>query len=198
MHRFILLISMALALCFNLVSFANACIVRAPFEPEDVLYADAVVIGRVANYEVIKDYEAREQREGLIARIPLLRDFLTEDRGYLSDYARFEVRVDKVLLGNVEDVFTVTWDNSTFGEPKSVEDDIYLIAVRDPSKPAPPLRGPSATILPAPEKETLSLLQAPCSGAFLLPIDSWAAQSAWKAIIRSSEEMEERQPGSAQ
>jgi hypothetical protein len=89
------------------------------------------------------------------------------EKSLMSDYAAFEVQVDKVLLGKAPHRLSVTWDNSTFGEPKSMGAGPYLFALRRPSSPTPPLRGPSATILPNREPGSLTVLQAPCSSPFI-------------------------------
>jgi hypothetical protein len=70
---------------------AHACITMVPIELADIEYADVVVVGRIDHYE-------RVGNEGLI-----------------SSYAKFDVLVDEVLLGNAPQIISVTWDNSTFG-----------------------------------------------------------------------------------
>lgn len=95
-----------------------------------------------------------------------------DQTSFLSDYARFDVIVDQVLAGKAPRMVSVTWDNSTFGEPASMPPGLYLIALRVPGSMAPPLRGPSATILPTPEPALPTLLQAPCSSAFIFPVAS--------------------------
>jgi hypothetical protein len=51
----------------------------------------------------------------------------------------------------------------------------FLIGLRDPRSRIPPLRGPSATLLPSPEPDVLAVLQAPCAGPFLFARESDAA-----------------------
>ena len=69
----------------------------------------------------------------------------------LPDYARFDVQVKEVLVGRAPNRLSVTWDNSTFGEPEQMAAGPYLIALRRPGSASPPLRGPSATIFPTPD-----------------------------------------------
>jgi hypothetical protein len=150
---------------------AHACYVAAPLRLEDVRSAKTVVIGRISNYEIVRDRSAREERRTFLAGHPDIspeyRKSLEEQDGFLSDYARFDVLVEEVLAGKAPKIIRVTWDNSTFGEPESMPGGKYLVALRDPGSPLPPLRGPSATILPAPEPDTLTVLQAPCAPAFI-------------------------------
>jgi hypothetical protein len=143
---------------------ANACITGADMDLHDIEYADVVVVGRVVNYEIVRDPVARQRYRDM----PWLREILKDDpHGFMSDYARFDILVDDVLRGKAPNRLTVTWDNSTFGEPKDMRPGLFLIALRDPNSQLPPLRGPSATILPSPAPATLTILQAPCSGPFI-------------------------------
>lgn len=151
---------------------AQACVMMADFEAEDVQYADAVVIGRIQNYEIVKDPKKHEEHEAFRRKHPeIFKDVKSSGR-LLSDYARFEIRVDEVLRGNVYEVIRATWDNSTFGEPTQMPTGPYLIALRKDGSPLPPLRGPSATLLPDPEPGRFKVLQAPCAKAFILEHDS--------------------------
>jgi hypothetical protein len=129
---------------------------------EDIKYASVVVVGRIVDYEIV-----RPQDE--------VSKFWRKTYGQkdvLSDYARFKVVVDEVLAGQPPKVISVIWDNSTFGEPKKMKDGSYLIGLRGPGSARPPLRGPSATILPSQEPNSLTVLQAPCAPAFILDASS--------------------------
>ncbi len=79
--------------------------------------------------------------------------------------------VDEVLLGQPGHLLSLSWDNSTFGEPKSLPSGPFLIALRDPHSRIPPLRAVSATVSPNPELGALTLLQAPCARPFLFSVD---------------------------
>ncbi len=146
---------------------AKACMTYAQRDINDVRLADAVVVGEIRKYEIVESVEARKRRAEMRARNPELWKDISEDAGYLSDYARFEIAVTDVLKGEASGVVTVTWDNSTFGEPKTIATGTYLVALRRADSPRPPLRGPSATILAQPEPGLMTVLQAPCSGAFI-------------------------------
>jgi hypothetical protein len=145
-------------LALSAASPAPACRAAAPLNLDDVRYADAVVVGRIARYELVLDSAIRRHL-GELAADPRAR--------FLPDYARFEVVVDEVLLGNVGRTISVTWDNSTFPEPETMPAGPFLIALRDPRSASPPLRGPSATIVPNREPRSLTVLQAPCSTPFI-------------------------------
>lgn len=138
----IFLVTLAIALT-SVGAPAYACMMQAPIDLADVKYAEVVVIGRIANYEIV------------------------DDPGFLASYARFDILVDEVLVGKVSQKLTVTWDNSTYEEPKSMASEPFLIALRDPRSGQLPLRGPSATILPNPEPSILTVLQAPCAIPFM-------------------------------
>lgn len=152
---------------------AAACAIAAVLDLRDLLLADVIVTGVIRDYQVVPDLEAEQRyraaRRGVIESLgddisPDLRATLESD-GFLSDYARFRILVDQVLVGTVPPDITVTWDNSTFREPESLdESQRYLIALRRPGSDLPPPRGPSATILPTPEPNRLTVLQAPCAG----------------------------------
>lgn len=58
----------------------------------------------------------------------------------------------------------------------------YLIALRRPASAIPPLRGPSATIMPSPDPNSLTLLQAPCSSAFLYEVGSEQARAVRRIL----------------
>jgi len=141
---------------------AEACMTSAPLVLEDVQYADTVVVGRITDYRVIPD----ERRPGGI-----------------GDYARFDIEVDTVLKGEPPRTISATWDNSTFGEPDEIAPGRYLIALRHAgSRVLPPLRGASATILSNPDDGVPSVLQAPCSDAFIFPNASKEAAALHKIL----------------
>ena len=154
----------AAVLLFGLIvsESAQACMMEAPLVPADVKFADVVVIGRITNYQIVLDQEFR--RKG-----GYTDPELTTKPVFMSDYARFEVSVDEVLRGEAPRTLIVTWDNSTFAEPETMPPGPYLIALRKPGSNMPPLRGPSATISANPEPNVLTVLQAPCAPAFILP-----------------------------
>lgn len=147
---------------------AHACRIRAPTVLDDVRHADVVLVGRISNYRIVRDNEFRRR---MLSSPHLPADmramYESQTTTLLPDYARFDIQVDEVLAGRAPTRLSVTWDNSTFGEPAEMAAGPFLIALRRSNSGTPPLRGPSATIRPSPEPESLTLLQAPCAGAFI-------------------------------
>jgi hypothetical protein len=139
----------------------------AEMELSDALEADAVVVGQVVEYEIVD----------------------VGDRGPLPNYARFKIDVQKVVSGdisqnlNTDNTLTFTWDNSTFGEPENFEHrHPFLFALRSPISPLPPLRADSGVILPTLEKSFLTVLQAPCAGAFIFEESSPQSKMLQQAL----------------
>ena len=166
---------------------AHACIVATPLNHDDVRFADVVVIGRITNYRIMLDQQIRRQRRQLLANPDLppgLRRSYQVQTKFLSDYAHFDVLVDGVLKGRAGRTLTVTWDNSTFGEPSSMPRGPFIVALRKPSSDSPPLRGPSATVMPNREPGSLTVLQAPCSAAFIFESGSADASAIRKILGR--------------
>lgn len=162
---------------------AQACFMAASLELSDVMLADAVVIGEITDYQIIEDQLQRERRQSYLDSLtPEQREVHVEHSSFISDYARFNIEVSTVLRGDVEGVIGATWDNSTYGEPASLPTGPYLIALRRAGTPLPPLRGPSATILPDPEPGLWSILQAPCAPPFLFE-STGATASAIQVIL---------------
>ena len=162
-----------------LAASASACLISVPTELSDVKYADIVVVGRIANYKIVLDQKWREaDRKQFFASGKWLNPFeyFKQNDGYITDYARFDILVDQVLVGKATKKLTVTWDASTFAEPDKMPPGPYLIALRQPGSKTPPLRGPSATVFPSPEPHTPTVLHPPCAGAFIF--DSNGAEAA--------------------
>lgn len=165
---------------------ASACRIYVRPVLEDVRLADVVVVGRIEHYRVVRD-EAFRRRMLKSPRLSAeLRSIYADPhKSLMPDYVRFDVRVEEVLLGRASRRLSVTWDNSTFGEPESMPPGPYLIALRRPTSPMPPLRGPSAAIMPAPDPRALTLLQAPCSSAFVYEAGSEEARRI-RAILAAA------------
>lgn len=167
---------------------ANACFTTARLDLSDVKYSDAVVVGRISDYEHVLDPIARKRRDDMMkAASGALKTLLDRQSTFLTDYVRFQVNVDEVLSGNTPNVFRVTWDNSTFGEPEMIMPGSYLIALRKAGSQIPPLRGASATVIPTPEPDKMTVLQAPCATAFLFHAESEEAQGI-RHILRQGRE----------
>jgi hypothetical protein len=182
MHLRRVILAISIAALMSTGPSAQACVVRAPLEISDIKDADAVVIGRIVNYRIVLDQVARENRKKLANdpdTPPAYREFYAQDLGLLSDYAKFDVQVDKVVVGTAPSTLTVTWDNSTFAEPEQMGSGPFLIALTEPRKGLVlPLRAPSATILPSAEPALFTVLQAPCSTAFIFEAASEEARKS--------------------
>ena len=122
-------------------SLVLACRVRAEIVLNDVSQADAVLVGRIINYRIIRDEAFRQRMLSSPDPSPALREIYKGGGALLSDYARFDIEVAEVLAVTVPSLLSVTWDNSTFGESEHMSAGPFHIALRDPSSAAPPLRG---------------------------------------------------------
>lgn len=155
---------------------AEPCAIFVPTTLNDVNAADVVVRGKIVEYRIVLDQAQRRQRKEMLARLPdmpvEMRNRLEQQKRFLGDYARFTIIVGEVLKGKAAKTLTATWDNSTFAEPQTMGAGDYIVALRNPTSPAPPLRGPSATVVPSPDPNSLTVLQAPCSGAFIFEAPS--------------------------
>lgn len=178
-------IAVSIAAAFS--SQALACRMYVGTTLEDVSYADQVVIGRIANYRIIRDQAFRDR---MIASPHLSDDsediYRDPEGSLLPDYARFEIEVEKVLVGDPRRTLSVTWDNSTFGEHKTMAPGPYLIALRNPASASPPLRGPSATIRSAPDPDAFTVLQAPCSSPFIYEARSEQANAILEMLSQDN------------
>lgn len=122
---------------------ALACRVTNELNLPDVKDADLVVVGRISNYEVIRD------------------------NGY---YARFAVQVEEVLIGNAGESVAVRWDNSTFALPDEMGPGPFLIALRAPSSETS--ASPTMPEISYRKPNLMTVLQAACSGGFIFEISS--------------------------
>lgn len=138
---------------------AHACIRMVPVELADIEYANVVVIGRIDHYELVGNAD------------------------HMGSYAKFDVLVDEVLLGNAPHEISVTWGNSTFTLPKTMASGLFLIALREPGSEMPPLRS-TGTIVPNPKPDLLTLLQAPCSSPFMFASGSEEAKAIRQMLDR--------------
>ena len=151
--------------------FANtgfACVVSKEMNLRDILFADMIVLGDVWGYEIVSP---------------------SSTNGYPADYARLNIRVQKVFFpngpesaapptrsepdkaGNVRaGMITVTWVNSTYGLPEDLESEDhpgFLIALRFPTADRLPTLPSNEFIDEAPEPEHYTVLQRHCSSPFI-------------------------------
>ncbi len=150
---------------------AHACAIAGDWDPTFVRHAETVVVGRISNYERVQDPAARERRRRMLENpnlSPALREALENQTGFMSDYARFRIHVRETLAGSAPRVLTVTWNNSTFSEPNTLRQGEYLVALSSSqSEPGVP-----------------SVLQSPCSPAFILPAESAEAREVRQLLAR--------------
>ena len=163
---------------------AQACRMHARTVLADVQYADAVVVGRIAGYRIVRDEEFR-RRMLKSWNLPddLRKIYRDPDKTLMGDYARFDIRVAQVLAGRAPRTVRVTWSNSTFGLPKSLPGGPLLIALAGPGGKRPPLRGPSATIMPNREPGLPTILQAPCASPFMFAANSNEARAIRRILL---------------
>lgn len=155
------------AMATTIPASTYACIVFVPPKLNDVSYAEVVVIGRIENYQIVRD-EAFRKRMLALPKLPadMRKRYQDPKGGATPEYARFTIRVEQVLVGQARDKLSVTWNNSTFGEPNQMKLGRHLIALR---------RSGRSTFTP---------LQAPCSSAFIYEAGSEQARTI-RAILRA-------------
>jgi hypothetical protein len=134
----------------------------------DIFHADMIVLGDVWAYEIVGP---------------------SSTNGYPADYARLNVRVQKVFFPNGPEsaapptrsdpnragsvrtgMITVTWVNSTYGLPDDLESEDhsgFLIALRFPTADRLPTLPSNEFIDDAPEPEHYTVLQRHCSSPFI-------------------------------
>jgi hypothetical protein len=165
-----------------------ACRFHSAAVLEDVQYADLVLVGRIRSYHIVRDEALRERMLAAPDLLPNLRSLYEDPRHLLmTDYARVEIDVEEELLGNAPRPLIITWYGFGSGDRERLGAGPFLIALRRPSSPMPPLRGPSARFFPNAEPDLYTILEAPCSGAFVFEDGGEDAN-----IVRRLAEMRDR------
>lgn len=153
---------------------ALACRVPPQLRPERVTTADAVVLGSITDYEVVRDEARRRER----LRAPNLT---TEDRERIerqyqsSGYGRFQINVDQVLSGDAPRRFSATARDQSLWIPEWPGGGQYLIALDmtySPDEISDYVKEPG---LP-------SVVGGPCQIELLLPADSERAREV-RAVV---------------
>lgn len=99
------MIAPKLLLAWNLaVGWASGTgggLIRAQWNVGDIDHADFVVMGRIANYGLILDPVIRERNREMAARRGDTKIGEPESNAstFITDYAQFDIIVDKVLRG---------------------------------------------------------------------------------------------------
>jgi hypothetical protein len=152
---------------------AHACRIYRPIRLEDVRSADVVLVGRISNYRIIRDHDFRRK---MLANPNLPandRKLYENPRTFLlTDYARFDVTADEMLVGTAPKTLSLSWRNSTFAEPETMAAGPYLIA----------LRRRSAAIPADPGEPPLTILQAGCSSPFMFETHSDQARAVRRIL----------------
>ena len=133
-------------------------------ELRDVLWADAVVIGRVKEYEVVNPW----------ARRPL------------AGYAVFTIDLSRVVHGEVsvgpDNEFMFVW-NSSFTFPKEFDRETpHLFALLDPNAPLLPRENSDPIFFGSPRKDMMIVLQEPCAEAFIYKEEHPASRMIQQAL----------------
>lgn len=105
---------------------AQACVVRVPFQVEQVRHADVVVIGRVSDYRrTVSD----RQRQWIAESAK--RDPGAAPERARPDRASFDLTVERIAAGQPPPRrVRVEWDPSTYGVPEAIPEGRYLVALR--------------------------------------------------------------------
>jgi hypothetical protein len=171
----------ASALVFALLSVsqpAQACRDIEEADLKDLKFANAVVVGRIANYEIVPDQKIRERRKEELAKPDLSefqRKLWNSNKFFIEDYARFDVIVDEVLLGTAPSTLHVTWDSGTQVEPEAMPPGPYVIALSDPhGLPHDRVTG---------DREAPTVLHLVCRDAFIFKAESNEAKAV-RRILR--------------
>lgn len=125
---------------------AIPCVMAARFEITDIRTADLVVRGEVVEFSKVGFGEERP----------------------LEHYGLIRLKVIETWKGEEREEWELYWWNSTFGIPEDWQFGAeVVIAAIDPSRPQPPLRGPSATVRGTVRPDLHQVLQAPCASPFV-------------------------------
>ena len=144
-------------------SAVHACPMWRPIDLNLVSEAELVVVGRITDYTSIL---------GPTPAKPAI------------PHARFKVLIDEVILGQTaKKAIPVVWINSTFGEPQTLLPGPWLIALHDLNT-FPRDRSIGEYVKPALEPGTMTILQAPCSSAFLFENASNEAAAVRNLLTR--------------
>jgi hypothetical protein len=155
---------------------ALACDVPQTYDFEDTLRADTVVVGRISDYRIVRN-EAHRQKMRRNPKMPADARIRSEA---LSDYARFEIHVDEVLLGSPPTRLFATMDNLVASEPQRMADGTFVIALMNPA--ATTSRNSTTATRNGEGPEPYTVLQSPCVGVFMFENTSKEAQAARRIL----------------
>ncbi|WP_298194980.1 hypothetical protein [Novosphingobium sp.] len=145
---------MAAILSLSLSYPAFACAVYIPLDGQAAKSVDVIALARVERFRLV--------------------------RGEYS--ARLDLKVERLMKGQVPEKLSVKWFPSLSGLPARVPSGRYLIGLQRASTMPPPRRGPNGTVLLVLGVAYLNVLQHPCSNAFLFKEDSADFRYMWKLL----------------
>jgi hypothetical protein len=159
----------ALGLHFLLAGIsAQACIIPdTNLTVNDIVHADAVLIGRVEGYTILPNLRAK----GLHNENDL---FATKTRFMpkntsIFDFAQFDIVVDEVLSGKIGKRLMVIWNVRTFDDPGIMRGEPFLIALMKTEAPNPALERDLGKDLSRRNTRSWTIMQPPCARAFVMP-----------------------------
>lgn len=126
----------------------SACGFQEEFQVDHVKFAQAVIAGRVKDYQITNGH----------AILTIVADRSMAGKRYITDSP----------LDN-SDELKASWKNSTFQLPEMMSNDRQIFALRRIAAAGPPLRGASGVVYPDTNGLDFTILQAPCTPAFILP-----------------------------
>jgi hypothetical protein len=154
----------ALGLHFLLAgTSAQACIIPAAnvnLSIDDVIHADAVLIGRVQRYTIIPNPGAKGFHDKT-------RYMPVNTSWY--DFAHFDIVVDEVLSGKIGKRLMVIWNVRTFDHPGIMRGEPFLIALMKTEAPNPALARALGKDLPSRNARSWTIMRSPCGPAFVMP-----------------------------
>lgn len=172
-------VSAVLSLFFATGS-ALACQLPQPLDLHLVDRATIVVIGRISNFQMVRNVA---YRQAMLADPHLPKKFRKEYLGKNNtsgDYARITIRVDQVLKGKAPITLSARWETPKFGAPETLAKGPLLIAL---SMTYP---WPRPTNWRSNKRWGLSLavLDVPCAGIFMFKARSPEADAV-RAILKA-------------
>jgi hypothetical protein len=151
---------------------AHACLNLQPVDLAGVRKADAVVIGRISNYAFILDPVIRQKyAKNYPDSSPELLETLRNRPSFATDYARFDLQIDEILVGEVGQTIDVILYGSWIGPPESMPPGLMLIALKNPNSGYP-------------EPGAFRALQGPCSNPFIFSSTGAEASEIRKILNR--------------
>lgn len=147
--------------------------------------ADAVVIGRIYNYRIIRNDYFRKRE---LARNNLTQQkrkmYMDPKRILGADYARFDVQVEKTISGKAAKTITVTQiiARNFKQDPKWTRR--YLMALYRPFPVSTPTAGKNPERLIDPRFTTWYIPQPPCSAALMFDSESEDAKAIRKLLAK--------------